>query len=81
MKRLGTVVHIIDTLLIVRGNITLEKGVLFQKSTVVTKRMKKIGRIKELFGPVNNPYFSVKVFKEITASEIMNLKNERVYLQ
>lgn len=43
--------------------------------------MKKIGKIKELFGPVNNPYFSIRIFKEITDSEFMNLKNERVYLQ
>ncbi len=81
MKRLGNVIHIIDTLLIVRADKTLEKGVLFQDSTVFTKKMKKIGKIKELFGPVNAPYFSIKIFKEMTEPEIMKLKNERVYLQ
>ncbi len=79
MKRLGTVLHIIDKLLIVRSEKTLEKGVLFQNPTVMTKRMKKIGRIKEIFGPVNNPYVSIKIFKEITESEIKNMKNERLY--
>ncbi len=81
MKRLGNVIHIIDTLLIVRADKTLEKGVLFRNPTVFTKKLKKIGRIKELFGPVKAPYFSIKIFKEITESEIRDLKNERLYLQ
>ncbi len=81
MKRLGTVLHDIDNLLIVRADKTLEKGDWFQNSVVMTKKMKKIGKIKELFGPVNDPYFSIKIYKEIPESEVRNLKNERVYLQ
>ncbi len=81
MKRLGTVLHSIDNLLIVRADKTFEKGVSFQNSIVTTKKMKKIGKIKELFGPVNNPYFSIKIFKELPESEIRKLENERVYLQ
>ncbi len=81
MKRLGTVLHIIDNLLIVRADKTLEKGVSFQNSIVTAKGMYKIGKIKELFGPVNSPYFSIKIFKNIPESEIRDLKNERVYLQ
>ncbi|MCZ7373172.1 MAG: H/ACA RNA-protein complex protein Gar1 [Candidatus Methanoperedens sp.] len=81
MKRLGTVLHDIDNLLIVRADKTLEKGDWVQNSVVMTKKMKKIGKIKELFGPVNNPYFSIKIYKEIPESEVRNLKNERVYLQ
>ncbi len=79
MKRLGTVLHIIDNLLIVRSD--KPAGVSLPDSTVVTKKMKRIGKVKELFGPVNNPYFSIKLFKEIPESEIKQLKNERVYLQ
>ncbi|HEY9247302.1 MAG TPA: Gar1/Naf1 family protein [Candidatus Methanoperedens sp.] len=81
MKRLGTIVHIIDHLLIVRTDKTLEKNVLFQDSTVFTKKMKKIGRIYELFGPVNAPYFSIRILKGLPESEIRTMKNERVYLQ
>ncbi|HLB70437.1 MAG: Gar1/Naf1 family protein [Candidatus Methanoperedens sp.] len=81
MKRLGTVLHIIDNMLIVRSDKTLEKGVSFEDSTVITKKMKRIGKVKELFGPVNSPYFSIKIFKEVQKSEIRNLKNERLYLQ
>ncbi len=81
MKRLGTVLHIIDNLLIVRADKTFKEGFQFQNSTVVTKRMNRIGRVKELFGPVNNPYFSIKILKEVPQSEIKHLKNERIYLQ
>lgn len=81
MKRLGTVLHIIDNMLIVRSDKTLEKGVSFEDSTVITKKMKKIGKVKELFGHVNSPYFSIRIFKEVQKSEIRNLKNERLYLQ
>ncbi len=80
MKRLGTVLHTIDNLLIVRADKTLDTGNLNPDSMVVTKSMKKLGKIKELFGPEKNPYISIKIFKEIKGSEILNLKNERVYL-
>lgn len=81
MKRLGTVLHTLDNLLIVRADQTLEKDVSYQNSIVVTKKLIKIGKIKELFGPVNSPYFSIKLFRDVKNSKIKNLKNERVYLQ
>lgn len=80
MKRLGTVLHTIDNLLIVHADKTLRKEALSANSTVVTKSMKKIGKVKELFGPVNAPYISIKIFKETNGSELMKLENERVYL-
>lgn len=80
MKRLGTILHTVDNLLIVRADKTFKMGVLSANSTVITKGMKKIGKIKEFFGPVNAPYISIKMFKETKGSEIMKLKNERVYL-
>jgi len=80
LKRLGTVLHIIDDMLVIRADKTLKTGELFANLMVITKGMKKIGKIKELFGPVNAPYISIKIFKDIKGSEILNLKNERVYL-
>lgn len=79
MKRLGTVLHTIDNLLIVRADKTFKKDA-FTNAMVITKSMKKIGRIKELFGPVNAPYISIAIFRETEGSELMKLKNERVYL-
>jgi RNA-binding protein len=80
LKRLGTILHTIDNLLIVRADKTLKTGDLFENSTVVTKNMKKIGRIKEIFGPVNAPYISIKIFRETKGSLLVKLRNERVYL-
>jgi RNA-binding protein len=81
LKRLGTVLHDIDNLMIVRADKILAEGASFQNTVVITKKMKRIGKVKEFFGPVNSPYFSIRIFREIPGSEIRNLKNERVYLQ
>jgi RNA-binding protein len=70
-----------DKLLILRADSTLEQSVLRENLLVVTRKMKRIGKIKEIFGPVNAPYISIKMFKDINASEIKGMKNERVYLQ
>ncbi len=81
MKRLGEILHILDNHLIVRVDNTLEHSVFRENLLVVTRKMKRIGKIKEIFGPVNAPYISIKMFKDINSSEIKGLKNERVYLQ
>ncbi len=81
MKRLGAILHIMDNLLIVRADSTLEHSVLHENLLVVTRKMKIIGKIKEIFGPVNAPYISIKMFTDVNASEIKGMKNERVYLQ
>ncbi len=81
MKRLGAVLHIMDNLLILRADSTLEYSVLRENLLVVTRKMKRIGKIKEIFGHVNAPYISIKMFTDVNASEIKALKNERVYLQ
>jgi len=70
-----------DRLLILRADSTLEHSALRENLLVVTRKMKRIGKIKEIFGPVNAPYISIKMFKDINASEIKGMKNERVYLQ
>lgn len=81
MKRLGEIQHILDNYLIVRADNTLEHSEFRENLLVVTGKMKKIGKIKEIFGPVNAPYISIKMFKDMNSSEIKGLKNERVYLQ
>ncbi len=81
LKRLGAIIHIMDNLLIVRADSTLEHSVYRENLLVLTSKMKKIGKIKEIFGPVKAPFISIKMFKDINSSEIKSLKNERVYLQ
>lgn len=80
MKRLGTVLHAIDNILIVRADKTLDLGTLNPNSMIVTKTLRKLGKVKELFGPEKNPYISVRLFKDIKEPELTKLKNERVYL-
>ncbi len=81
LKRLGAILHITDNLLIVRADRTLEHGVFRENLPVVTGKMNKIGKIRELFGPVNAPYISIRLFNNIKASDLKGMKNERVYLQ
>lgn len=81
MKRLGEVLHIVDNLLIARADKTLDQGALREGSSVFTRKMKRLGKVKELFGPVKAPYISIKISKETKTSELTDLKHERVYLQ
>ncbi|MBU4138995.1 MAG: Gar1/Naf1 family protein, partial [Euryarchaeota archaeon] len=78
MKRLGAIIHIMDNLLIVRADSTIEHSDFRENLLVMNSRMKKLGKIKEIFGPVKAPYISIKMFKDINSSEIKGLKNERV---
>lgn len=78
MKRLGIVLHVLDSNLIVRWEKD-KKDIPKPNIIVLTKKMEKIGRIREIFGPVDCPYFLVRVFKNITTSELEALKKERVY--
>jgi len=77
---LGTVLHAIDNILVVRADKTLDLGTLNQNSMIITKTMRKLGKVKELFGPEKNPYISIKLFNDIKDPEKAKLKNERVYL-
>lgn len=76
MRRLGTVLHVSS-----HGYIVV-KAELFPPtdSTVVTKRMKKIGTVYDVFGPVDNPYVSVKPFKDIKKPDLRELRGEKVYI-
>jgi RNA-binding protein len=76
LRRLGTVVHISN-----HGYIIL-KAEFFPTidSAVVTKRMKRIGTVHDVFGPVTFPYVSVKPFKNLTLTSLQELCGEKVYI-
>ncbi len=76
MRRLGTVLHVSS-----HGYIVV-KAELFPttNSTVITKRMKKIGTVYDVFGPVKSPYVSVKPFKDIKKPDLSELRGEKVYI-
>ncbi|MCX9014192.1 MAG: Gar1/Naf1 family protein [Candidatus Methanoperedens sp.] len=81
MKRLGSVLHTIDNLLIIRADKTLDMGLLSPNSMVFTKKMQNIGKIKEIFGPISSPYISIRISKNVSSPELMGMKNERLYLK
>lgn len=87
MKRLGTVLHIsIPRGLIVRGDkieslgskiIVNKKPVL--NSAVLNKRVKQIGKVRGIIGPVKHPYIHVELSKGIDPKQHIHA-NERVYI-
>jgi RNA-binding protein len=81
LKRLGSVLHTIDNLLIIRADKTLDMGLLSPNSMVFTKKMQNIGKIKEIFGPISSPYISIRISKNVSSPELMGMKNERLYLK
>lgn len=86
MKKLGRVVHITGQgKILVRGKLHDGDGGdsirgMGIGSTVVTKRMEKIGSIYDLFGPVKQPYISIKPITGLSEREIQKLRDEWVYL-
>lgn len=76
MRKLGLVLHVSS-----HGYIIL-RAALFPKidSAVLTKRMKKIGTVHDVFGPVISPYVSVKPSKKLDPTDLKQLVGEKVYI-
>ncbi len=76
MRKLGVILHISS-----HGYIIL-RAALFPKinSSVLTKRMKKIGKVHDVFGPVLSPYISVKPSKKMAPADLKELVGETVYV-
>lgn len=75
MRRLGTVLHVSS-----HGHIILRGEAAPRENTkVVDKKLREIGRVIDIFGPVKKPYISVKPGKRITNYELRGLKGERLY--
>jgi RNA-binding protein len=83
LKILGTVLHTSGHKnLIVRGAETKKEKMGLPKinSTVIDKKMKKIGKINDVFGPVKCPYFSVRIFKNVSNESLREYRNSHVYI-
>lgn len=81
MKILGTVLHTSSHKnLIVRGD---EKNTTLPRlnSIVLGKKMHRVGKVNDIFGPAENPYFSVRVFGNVDGEILRELKNNHVYLK
>lgn len=79
MRRLGTVLHTSSHKgLILRSESSDEMPKT--NSVVVMKKMKKIGRVYDVFGPVKRPYISIRLYDDISMSDARALKDQRVYI-
>ncbi len=79
LRTLGTALHIVDHKLIVRGARVKVEHIL--NSVVMTKDNRKIGRVYDIFGPVDQPYISIKVFKGVNEEELkgLGLANKKIF--
>lgn len=75
MRSLGKVSHIAKS-----GNIIL-KGTTMPRlySIAFSKNSKKIGRIRDIFGPVSSPYISIKPTKKLREKELFSLVGKDLY--
>ncbi|MHC1579137.1 MAG: H/ACA ribonucleoprotein complex subunit GAR1 [Candidatus Alkanophagales archaeon] len=78
MRKVGTVLHTLGSILIAR----LEKGVtapkLLGSPVIVGKDI--TGTVSDVFGPVKKPYVSVRTSKRLNGSEASGLRGKAVYL-
>lgn len=85
MKILGTVLHTSSHKnLIVRGDKTRKAGnkKLFRINNLVfDRRNTKIGKVNDVFGPVDRPYFSVRVFKNVAGENLRDFKGKHIYVK
>ncbi|WMW25614.1 Gar1/Naf1 family protein [Methanolobus sediminis] len=86
MKRLGQILHISkQNEIVVRGDEKQFSGSMRDlpriNSFVLDKSIKPIGKVSGIFGPVDQPYFTLKPDKKVVASGLERLVNERVYVQ
>jgi RNA-binding protein len=80
LKELGTVLHILDNKLIVRGERMKLKIKKITNSVVMTREKRKVGKVYDVFGPVNAPYVGVKAFKDVKEEELRKLLNKKIYV-
>ncbi len=77
LRALGTVLHIVGHKLIVRGARVKVEHIL--NSVVMTVDNRKIGRVYDIFGPVDQPYISITIFKGVNEEELKGLANKKIF--
>ena len=77
-RGLGTVLHIMDKKLIVRGGKQKVKRVL--NAIAVTEDKQKIGKVYDIFGPVDRPYIAIKVSGGLKETELKKLAHKKIYV-
>lgn len=76
MRRLGTVLHISN-----RGSIivkTEKTPPVGDKSVVMDKKAQIVGKIMDVFGPVQNPYVAIRPNRDYDTSKLIG---QMLYMQ
>ena len=70
MKRLGTALHVVQNKLIVQSESVVgsESSIPRKNSWVVDQKRTKIGKVLDVFGPINNPYIIVRPNRDVDAA-------------
>lgn len=79
MESLGVVIQTTgDNSLIIKSTHAQIPNKIIGKQAI-TKRNKEIGKVTDVFGPVDKPYIFIQPHKNITPNEISGLKGTKVY--
>jgi RNA-binding protein len=76
MRRLGEVLHVSKRgALIVRTDKTPPIG---RESIVLDKKANRVGTVVDVFGPVKNPYVSIRPYKKMNSQSLIG---QMLYLE
>ncbi|OPY50894.1 MAG: H/ACA RNA-protein complex component Gar1 [Methanosaeta sp. PtaU1.Bin112] len=70
MKRLGTALHVVQNKLILKSEQTVgsETNIPRANSWVVDQKRTRVGRVFDIFGPIDHPYIIVRPNRGVDAA-------------
>jgi RNA-binding protein len=70
LKRLGTALHVVQNKLIVQSErvVGSESSIPRTNSWVVDQKRTRIGKVLDVFGPIDNPYIIVRPNRNVDAA-------------
>lgn len=70
MKRLGTALHVVQNKLIVQSEqvVGSETSIPRTNSWVVDQKRTRVGKVLDIFGPINRPYIIVRPNRDVDAA-------------
>jgi len=70
LKRLGTALHVVQNKLIVQSEqiVGSETNIPRTNSWVVDQKRTRVGKVFDIFGPINHPYIIVRPNRDVDAA-------------
>ncbi|WNY27323.1 Gar1/Naf1 family protein [Methanolapillus ohkumae] len=84
MKRLGTVTHLHgQSCFVVKYDSADSKTPLdgMMNAPVIDKSVRPVGKVVTIFGSEKHPYFLIRAYRELNASQLKGLVKEKVYIK